>query len=102
MEVQLGQSAALYCRVSSADPVTVSREAAAHPDDVAAQLLVADFEMAGGDAEKAFDRILAVIKRTSGAERNTARVHLLDLFEVLSPDDERLKKARSQLTLLLF
>jgi putative thioredoxin len=43
-----------------------------------------------------------VIKRTSGAERNTARVHLLDLFEVLSPEDERLKKARTQLTLLLF
>jgi putative thioredoxin len=92
----------LMRRVSSADPVTVSREAAAHPDDVAAQLLVADFEMAGGDAEKAFDRILAVIKRTSGADRNTARLHLLDLFEVLSPEDERLKKARTQLTLLLF
>jgi putative thioredoxin len=92
----------LMRRVSSADPVTVSREAAAHPDDVAAQLRVADFEMAGGDAEKAFDRILAVIKRTSGADRNTARLHLLDLFEVLSPDDERLKKARTQLTLLLF
>ena len=58
--------------------------------------------MASGDAEKAFDRILAVVKRTSGDERNNARLHLLDLFEVLSPDDERLKKARTQLTLLLF
>jgi putative thioredoxin len=92
----------LMRRVSSYDPMAVSREAAAHPEDVAAQLRVADFEMASGDAEKAFDRILAVIKRTSGAERNTARLHLLDLFEVLSPEDERLKKARTQLTLLLF
>jgi len=92
----------LMRRVSSYDPMTVSREAAAHPEDVAAQLRAADFEMAGGDAEKAFDRVLAVIKRTSGTDRNTARVHLLDLFEVLSPDDERLKKARTQLTLLLF
>ena len=92
----------LMRRVSSYDPMTVSREAAAHPEDVAAQLRVADFEMASGDAEKAFDRMLGVIKRTSGAERNTARLHLLDLFEVLSPDDERLKKARTQLTLLLF
>jgi putative thioredoxin len=92
----------LMRRVSSYDPMTVSREAAAHPEDVAAQLRVADFEMAGGDAEKAFDRILAVIKRTSGPDRNTARLHLLDLFEVISPDDERLKKARTQLTLLLF
>jgi len=92
----------LMRRVSSYDPMTVSRDAAAHPEDVDAQLRYADFEMAGGDAEKAFDRILAVIKRTAGEERNTARLHLLDLFEVLSPDDERLKKARTQLTLLLF
>ena len=92
----------LMRRVSSYDPMTVSREAAAHPEDVDAQLRVADFEMASGDADKAFDRLLAVIKRTSGAERNTARLHLLDLFEVLSPDDERLKRARTQLTLLLF
>jgi putative thioredoxin len=92
----------LMRRVSSYDPATVSREAAAHPENVDAQLRVADFEMASGDAEKAFDRILAVVKRTSGAERNTARLHLLDLFEVLPPDDERLKKARTQLTLLLF
>jgi putative thioredoxin len=92
----------LMRRVSSYDPMTVSRDAAAHPEDVAAQLRAADFEMAGGDAEKAFDRILGLVKRTSGADRNTARLHLLDLFEVLSPDDERLKKARTQLTLLLF
>jgi putative thioredoxin len=92
----------LMRRVSSYDPATATREAAAHPEDVDAQLRVADFEMASGDAEKAFDRILAVVKRTAGAERNTARLHLLELFEVLSPDDERLKKARSRLTLLLF
>jgi putative thioredoxin len=92
----------LMRRVSSHDPVTVSREAAAHPEDVDAQLRVADFEMASGDAEKAFDRILGVIKRTSGAERNTARLYLLDLFEVLPPDDDRIKKARTRLTLLLF
>ena len=92
----------LMRRVSSYDAATVSREAASQPEDVDAQLRVADFEMASGDAERAFDRILAVIKRTAGAERNTARLHLLDLFEVLPPDDERIKKARTQLTLLLF
>jgi putative thioredoxin len=92
----------LMRRVSSYDPGDVTREADAHPEDVDAQLRVADFEMASGDAEKAFDRILAVVKRTSGPERNKARLHLLDLFEVLPPEDERLKKARTQLTLLLF
>ena len=93
----------LMRRVSAAaDPAAASRTAAEHPEDTAAQLLAADFAMASGDAEQAFDRILAVVKRTAGAERNTARLHLLDLFEVLPPDDERVKKARSQLTLLLF
>ena len=92
----------LMRRVSSLDPATVSREAAARPDDAEAQLRAADYDMASGDAEKAFDRILGVIKRTSGPERNTARLHLLDLFEILAPEDERLKKARTQLTLLLF
>jgi putative thioredoxin len=92
----------LMRRVSSADPATASREAAASPDDIDAQLLMADFQMASGDAEQAFDRVLGVIKRTSGAERNTARLHLLDLFEVLPPNDDRVKKARTQLTLLLF
>jgi putative thioredoxin len=92
----------LMRRVSSDDPMTVSRAAAAQPEDIDAQLRVADFEMAGGDATKAFDRVLAVIKRTSGADRNKARLYLLDLFEILPPDDDRVKKARTQLTLLLF
>ena len=92
----------LIRRASSYDPATVSREAAASPDDSDAQLRMADVQMASGDAEEAFDRVLGVIKRTSGAERNTARLHLLDLFEVLPPNDERVKKARTQLTLLLF
>jgi putative thioredoxin len=92
----------LIRRASSYDPATVSREAAANPSDIDAQLRMADLQMASGDAEEAFDRVLGVIKRTSGAERNTARLHLLDLFEVLPPNDDRVKKARTQLTLLLF
>jgi putative thioredoxin len=92
----------LMRRVSVDNPASISRNAAAHPEDVDAQLLMADFDMAGGDAEKAFDRVLAVIKRTSGPERNKPRLHLLDLFEILPPDDDRVKKARTQLTLLLF
>jgi putative thioredoxin len=92
----------LMRRVSAVEPAVAARDAAERPDDIEAQLLLADFEMASGDAEQAFDRVLAVVKRTSGAERNAARLRLLDLFEVLPPDDERLKKARTQLTLLLF
>jgi putative thioredoxin len=92
----------LIRRASSYDPATVSREAAAGPSDIDAQLRMADLQMASGDAEEAFDRVLGVVKRTSGDERNQARLHLLDLFEILPPNDERVKKARSRLAALLF
>jgi thioredoxin-like negative regulator of GroEL len=42
---------------------------------------------------------------TSRECANASRVPLanvLDLFEILPPNDERVKKARTQLTLLLF
>src|ERR1700722_8940827 len=78
------------------------RDAAASPADVEAQLRVADIELAGGRTEEAFDRLLGVIRRTSGDERNTARVQLLSLFDIFPPDDPQVKRARSQLTALLF
>ena len=92
----------LIKRVSAYDQAAVRRDAAAHPADVDAQLKVADVEMATGRTEEAFDRILATIRRTSGDDRDKARRHLLDLFEIFPPDDPQVKKARTQLTALLF
>lgn len=89
-------------RVSSYDQAAVLRDAAAGPGDVEAQIKAADVELASGQAESAFDRLLGVIRRTSGDERNKARLHLLDLFEIFGPDDPNVKKARSRLTALLF
>ncbi|MGH3288047.1 MAG: tetratricopeptide repeat protein, partial [Streptosporangiaceae bacterium] len=74
----------------------------ASPSDVEAQLRVADIELASGRTEEAFDRLLGVIRRTSGDERNKARVQLLSLFDIFPPDDPQVKRARSQLTALLF
>ena len=92
----------LIKRVSGYDQAAVRRDAAAHPADVDAQLKVADVEMATGRTEEAFDRLLATIRRTSGEDRDKTRRHLLDLFEIFPPDDPQVKRARSQLTTLLF
>jgi putative thioredoxin len=92
----------LIKRVSAYDQAAVRRDAAAHPGDVDAQLKVADIEAATGRTEEAFDRLLGAIKRTSGDERDRARRHLIDLFEIFPPDDPQVKRARSQLTALLF
>lgn len=92
----------LIKRVGGYDQAAVRRDAAASPADVDAQLRVADIDLASGRAEEAFDRLLGVVRRTSGEERNRARVHLIDLFEIFPPDDPQVKRARSQLTALLF
>jgi putative thioredoxin len=92
----------LIKRVSGYDQAAVRRDAAAHPADVDAQLKVADVELATGRTEEAFDRLLATIRRTSGDDRDKTRRHLLDLFEIFPPDDPQVKKARTQLTALLF
>jgi thioredoxin len=92
----------LIRRVSSYDQARVRRDAAEHPGDADAQIRVADIDLASGRIEEAFDRLLGVVRRTSGEERNKARVHLVSLFELLPPRDPRVTKARSTLSALLF
>jgi putative thioredoxin len=92
----------LIRRVDSYDQAAVLRDAAASPGDVEAQIKAADVELASGQADGAFDRMLGVIRRTAGDDRNKARLHLLDLFEIFGPDDPAVKQARTRLTSLLF
>jgi len=92
----------LIRRVSGYDQARARREAAEHPGDVEAQVRVADIELATGRIEEAFDRLLGVVRRTSGDEREQARKHLVGLFEILPPNDTQVKKARSALSALLF
>ena len=92
----------LIRRVSSYDQAKARRDAAERPGDVEAQARVADIDMATGRIEEAFNRLLGVVRRTSGEERDRARVHLVGLFELLPPNDQQVKKARSALSALLF
>jgi putative thioredoxin len=92
----------LIRRVSSYDQARARKEAAEHPDDVEAQIRVADIELANGRAEEAFNRLLGVVRRTSGEQRDRARAHLVGLFEILPPRDPEVTRARSALSALLF
>jgi putative thioredoxin len=92
----------LIRRVNSYDHAQARRAAAEAPGDVAAQARVADLDLAEGKAEEAFDRLLGVIRRTSGDDKDQARVHLVSLFDVLPPRDPRVSKARATLSSLLF
>jgi putative thioredoxin len=92
----------LFRRVDSYDQAQARRDAAAHPGDVDAQIRVADIDLALGHVEEAFDRLLGVVRRTSGEEKNKVRLHLVSLFEMFPPRDPVVTKARSTLSSLLF
>ncbi len=72
------------------------------PDDVDAQTLVADLDLAGGHVEDAFARLVDLIRRTTGDERDAARTHLLGLFAAVGNDDPRVLKGRQSLASALF
>ncbi|HET6242402.1 MAG TPA: tetratricopeptide repeat protein, partial [Arthrobacter sp.] len=76
--------------------------AADEPDNLNAQLSVADLDIAGGHIEDALGRIVAFIGRNFGPEREAARVRLLELFDVVGTGDERVAKARQGLARVLF
>ncbi len=92
----------LVKRVNSYDQAAARRAAAEHPGDVEAQARVADIDLAMGRIEEAFDRLIGTIRRTTGDDRDRARVHLLSLFDVLPPRDPRVARARTTLSGLLF
>jgi putative thioredoxin len=101
-EAQAGKAqAGLFARAALLDP-TSTLAAADESDDLDRQFAAADVEMITGEAEAAFVRLIGLIKRLSGEERNQARVRLLELFETLGNADERVLKARRDLMTALF
>jgi putative thioredoxin len=94
--------ARLLQRTQSADLEAARRAAAENPDDVDAQTLVADLDMAGGHVQDAFDRLIDLVRRTTGDERDRARTHLLGLFAAVGNDDPRVLKGRQNLANALF
>ncbi len=92
----------LLRRTRDLDPATVRRDAADRPDDVQAQALAADLEVLGGHVEDAFARLVELVRRTAGEERQLARAHLVELFDIIGPSDPRVAKARTALANALF
>lgn len=76
--------------------------AAANPDDVDAQTLVADLDMLGGHVDDAFNRLIELVRRTSGDDRNRVREHLLGLFGAVGNEDPRVLRGRGNLASALF
>ena len=91
----------LLRRVREVDPQQVRADGAAS-DDVDAQLRLADLDMAQGHVDDAFGRLLTLVRERRDEGRDAARTRLLELLDVLSPDDERLPATRRALAAALF
>jgi putative thioredoxin len=89
-------------RTQGVDLQAARAAGAADPDDVDAQTLVADLDMLGGHVDDAFNRLIDLVRRTSDADRNKAREHLLGLFAAVGNDDPRVRTARQGLASALF
>ncbi|UVJ38219.1 tetratricopeptide repeat protein [Arthrobacter sp. CJ23] len=89
-------------RLSAPEAEALRQLAAQEPDNAEAQLGVADLDISGGHIEDAFQRIITYISRNFGAEREAARVRMLELFDVVGTSDERVAKARQGLARVLF
>lgn len=89
-------------RVAGADPRAALAAAEQAPDDIEAQLLAADIEMLSGLAEQAYARLVGLVRRTFGDDREKVRQHLVSLFTIAGPDDPAVASARRALASALF
>jgi putative thioredoxin len=102
-EAKLGLAQAeLLQRVQGLDPQRVRKDAAEKPADVQAQIAAADLDLVGGHVEDAFGRLIETVRRTAGDDRDTVRLRLLELFEVVGAEDPRVAAARRALARALF
>ena len=88
-------------RLQDIDPKLVARAETA-PDDVPAQLAAADYALSRSDVDGALGRLLALVRRVSGADRDAVRERLIEYFDLLGPDDPRVPPARRALANALF
>lgn len=88
-------------RAGQSDPSVIAK-ADADPSDVDAQLAAADQEVAQQQVEAGFRRLIDLVRRSAGEDKNRVREHLVGLFELFDPADERIAKARRDLASALF
>jgi putative thioredoxin len=86
-------------RARAHDPAVVDSAA---PGDVDAALAAADVLLLNQQPEAAFDRIIDVVRTSSGDDRTRARERLLALFELFDPAETFIVSARRKLASALF
>ena len=92
----------LMIRTAGLNFADVLALAGSEPNNLTIQIQCADLEIAQGDVDSAFNRLLRCIRTFEGPEQAKAKSQLLELFALVDPADPRLVKARSALASALF
>ncbi|ORV65678.1 co-chaperone YbbN [Mycobacterium gastri] len=74
----------------------------AAPDDIEAAFAAADVQILNQDVSGAFERLVALVRRTSGDERTRVRTRLIELFELFDPADPEVIAGRRNLANALY
>jgi putative thioredoxin len=74
----------------------------AAPDDIEAAFAAADVQLLSQDVHGAFDRLVALVRRTSGDDRTSVRTRLIELFELFDPADPDVIAGRRNLANALY
>ena len=88
-------------RASLRAPDTLEK-AEADPDDIEAAFGAADVQILSQDISGAFDRLIGLVKRTSGDDRTKVRTRVIELFELFDPADPEVIAGRRNLANALY
>ncbi|MFJ2353076.1 co-chaperone YbbN [Glutamicibacter sp. NPDC087673] len=92
----------LLSRTHNLDLNKSREQAAQNPEDIAAQLDVADLDVVGGHVEDAFARLVSLISRLADEDRERVRRRLIELYAVIGNSDPRVAASRQKLARVLF
>ncbi|MCX2934910.1 tetratricopeptide repeat protein [Mycobacterium sp. CVI_P3] len=72
------------------------------PDDIEAAFAAADVQILNQEVVPAFDRLIALVRKTSGDDRTKVRTRLIELFELFDPADPDVITGRRNLANALY
>ncbi len=101
-EARQGLASVTLLRRTAGVDLDAARTSADGSDDVSAHTVAADLELLAGQVTECFDRLVALVRRTDGADRDAAKDHLLELLDLVGNDDPRVLAARRALANALF
>ncbi|WP_216903273.1 tetratricopeptide repeat protein [Nocardia alni] len=90
-----------YARTQGLPADAIARADAA-PADIDAAFAAADMELFNGTPDAAFSRLIDLVKRTAGDDRNRVRTRLVELFELFDTADPIVTAARRKLATALY